>query len=349
MRRAGMHQAASFQAVAHGSDTIQYFQWRKSRGQVEQFHGAVVGHDNTSDTRIFREVSEIGENLKKISEVTGSLTRNEAAILFDYDSLWCLSIAEAYRNMDDDKGFEKILVKNFGALWQLNIGCDFVFANEDFSKYKVIVAPMLFMLKDGLKEKIEEFVRNGGIFISTFISGIVDEDGLTFFDDKCYPFRKLLGVKAEETDSLYDGQYNSVNLFGSTYKCEKYCELAYTEGAEVLGEYLEDFYKGFPAVTANSFGKGKAYYIACDLEPDGYIALYKELLSGVISPDKVVDTPENVSVTMRYSSDARYIFIMNYNDENKEIRLPFDFELLSGNFTDNTLGPYGVAVLKTSL
>ncbi|MBQ8004471.1 MAG: beta-galactosidase trimerization domain-containing protein, partial [Oscillospiraceae bacterium] len=349
LRRPGMHLAASMQAVAHGSDTVQYFQWRKSRGQVEQFHGAVVGHDNSDDTRIFKEVAEVGSTLKKISEVTGSLTKNEVAILFDYDSLWSLCIAEAYRNMDDDKGFEKILVKNFGALWQLNIGCDFVFANEDFSNYKVIVAPMLFMLKEGVKEKIEDFVRNGGIFVSTFISGIVDEDGMTFFDEECYPFRKLLGVKAEETDSLYDGQCNHVSLLGNTYKCEKYCELAYTEGAEVLGEYLEDFHKGFPAVTANSFGKGKAYYIACDLETDGYIALYKELLSGVISSDKVIDTPENVSVTMRYSEDAKYVFIMNFNNKEKELQLPFNYELLSGELVNNIIKPYGVVVLKTAL
>ena len=346
LRRPGMHFLASMQAVAHGSDTVQYFQWRKSRGQSEQFHGAVVGHDNGADTRVFKEVAEVGKELKGIGEIAGSLTSNEVAILFDYDSLWSLRIAQAYRNKDIDKGYSDILMKSYGALWQLNIGCDFVFENDDFSKYKVIIAPMLFMLKKGVKEKIENFVENGGVFVTTFGTGIIDEYGLSFFDKECYPLRKLLGVKAEETDSLYDGQYNSVSMFGCIYESEKYCELAYPEGATVIGKYCEDFYKGMPAITVNDYGKGKAYYIATDLMLDGYIKLYKEWFKDIISSDKVVDTPENVSVTMRYSSEISYIFIMNFNNDVREVNLNFEYEIISGELEDGILKPYGVVILK---
>lgn len=346
LRRPGMLALASMQAVAHGSDTVQYFQWRKSRGQSEQFHGAVVGHDNSGNTRVFREVASLGKELRKLSDIAGTLTDNEVAILFDYDSLWSLRISQAYRNCDWDKGFYNVLHKSFGALWRLNIGCDFVFTNEDFSKYKVIIAPMLFMLKDGLREKIEEYVRNGGIFISTFCSGIVDKDALSFFDDECYPLRKLLGVKCEETDSLYDGQYNSVDVDGEIIRCEKYCELAYAEDATVLGKYCEDFYSGMPAITVNSFGKGRAYYIAADFEKDGYMKLYRRWLSGVISPDKITESPDNVSITRRYGNGCEYIFVMNFNNCEKKVDLPFDYEVLIGDFENKALAPYGITVLK---
>jgi len=346
LRKPGMHLLASMQAVAHGSDTVQYFQWRKSRGQSEQFHGAVVGHDNSEDTRVFRDVTSVGDALKNIGEVAGSLTQNEVAILYDYDSFWSLRLAQAYRNIDEAKGYFNILLKNYGALWQLNIGTDFVFENDDFSKYKVIIAPMLFMLKSGVKEKIESFVENGGTFITTFATGVVDEYGLSFFDKECYLLRKILGVKAEETDSLYDGQYNGINMFGSSYRCEKYCELAYLEGATVLGEYEEDFYKGMPALTVNNYGKGKAYYIAADLMQDGYIRLYDELLKDVISCEKQVSSPENVSITFRCFDNCRYAFIMNFNNSTEIVNLPFNYEVLTGEFADCTLSPYGVAVLK---
>lgn len=346
LRRPGMHLLASMQAVAHGSDTVQYFQWRKSRGQSEQFHGAVVGHDNSEDTRVFRDVTSVGDALKNIGEVAGSLTQNEVAILYDYDSFWSLRLAQAYRNIDEAKGYFNILLKNYGALWQLNIGTDFVFENDDFSKYKVIIAPMLFMLKSGTKEKIESFVEKGGTFITTFATGVVDEYGLSFFDKECYPLRKILGVKAEETDSLYDGQFNSINMFGASFKCEKYCELAYLEGATVLGEYEDDFYKGMPAVTVNNYGKGKAYYVAADLMQDGYITLYDNLLKGVVSPEKVISSPENVSITFRHSDNCHYAFIMNFNNSTEKVNLPFNYEVLTGEFADCTLSPYGVAVLK---
>ncbi len=346
LRCPGVHLLSSMQAVAHGSDTVIYFQWRKSRGQSEQFHGAVVGHDNSDDTRVFKEVAKVGEELKNISEITGSLTKNEVAILFDYDNLWSLRLAQAYRNKDEDKGYLKILQKNYSALWQLNIGCDFVFENDDFSKYKVIVAPMLFMLKSSIKEKIEAFVNSGGVFVTTFGTGIVDEYGLSFFDNECYPLRKLLGVKAEETDALHDGKYNSIKIPGGSYKAEKYCEIAYPEGAEIIGEFQDDFYKGMPAVTVNCYGKGKAYYIAADLMVEGYMKLYKEWFGNVITADKVIESPDNVSVTMRYSSDSCYVFVMNFNNKAEKVNLPFDYKILSGEFDDKTIKPYGVVVLK---
>ena len=346
LRRPGMHLLSSMQAVAHGSDTVQYFQWRKSRGQSEQFHGAVVGHDNSEDTRVFRDVQSVGKALVDIKEVVGSVTRNEAAILYDYDSFWALRIAQAYRNEEHNKGFDRILQKNYGALWQLNIGCDFIFADEEFSNYKVIIAPMLFMLKNGVKEKLEKFVENGGTLVVTFCSAVIDEDALSFFDDKCYPLRKLLGVKAEETDSLYNGQSNSVDLYGKTYSSASYCELAYLEGAEVIGSYNEDFYRGMPAVTVNFYGKGKAYYIATDLDLDGYMALYSNWFKGVISADKVIASPENVSIMMRYSEDNEYVFVLNFNNEEKHVELPFDYEILTGDFEGQNISAYGTVVLK---
>lgn len=342
LRHPGMHLLASMQAVAHGSDTVQYFQWRKSRGQAEQFHGAVVGHDGSDDTRIFKEVAKVGENLKKIEEIAGTLTKNDVAILYDYDSFWSLRLAQAYRNQDCDKGYIDILSKNHRALWQLNIGCDFVFENDDFSEYKAIVAPMLFMLKAGMREKIENYVKAGGIFVTTFGSGIVDENGLSFFGKECYPFRNLLAVKAEETDSLYDGQYNYVNMFGKTYKSEKYCELAYPEGAKVIGTYEKDFYSGMPAVTVNEYGKGRAYYIATDLTLDGYVRLYEEWFGHLFH----INTPENVSIKMRYSTSDTYAFLMNFNNEVKEVNLPFEYEVICGDLSDKKIQPYGVAVCK---
>src|SRR5699024_7990977 len=48
-KRPGMHLLASMQMIAHGSDSNLYFQWRKSRGSSEKFHGAVVDHDNDTE------------------------------------------------------------------------------------------------------------------------------------------------------------------------------------------------------------------------------------------------------------------------------------------------------------
>ena len=58
LKKPGLLQSASLQAVAHGSNSVQYFQIRQSRGSFEKFHGAVIDHYGGSDTRVFNEVTE---------------------------------------------------------------------------------------------------------------------------------------------------------------------------------------------------------------------------------------------------------------------------------------------------
>lgn len=69
------------QAVACGSDTVQYFQWRKGRGSYEQYHGAVIDHLGRSDTRIFKDVAELGALLGSLGELRGSVIKSRAAVI----------------------------------------------------------------------------------------------------------------------------------------------------------------------------------------------------------------------------------------------------------------------------
>lgn len=86
-KRPGLHELSSLQAVACGSNSVQYFQWRKSRGSSEKFHGAVVDHRNGSNTRVFREVSALGQRMEQISDaVYPTCNRPEAAIVFDWET-----------------------------------------------------------------------------------------------------------------------------------------------------------------------------------------------------------------------------------------------------------------------
>ena len=87
LKRPGMDNLASIQAVAHGSDSVQYFQWRKSRGSVEKFHGAVVDHDGTENTRVFRSVAKTGEILEKIEEIPATDEKAKEAKIYDQEKI----------------------------------------------------------------------------------------------------------------------------------------------------------------------------------------------------------------------------------------------------------------------
>ena len=168
-----MHILSSMQAIAHGSDSVQYFQWRKSRGSSEKFHGAVVDHCGYENTRVFKEVSRVGEILKNLDDIVGTYTPSETAVIFDWENRWAiddmLALAESTRKPDET------VKSHYFPFWEKGINVDIIDSTRDFDGYKLIVAPMLYMIKKGVAEKIEKFVRNGGTIVFTYVSGWVDE------------------------------------------------------------------------------------------------------------------------------------------------------------------------------
>ena len=348
-KKPGMHLLSSLQAVAHGSDTVQYFQWRKSRGSVEKFHGAVVGHSGGSKTRVFKEVTSVGESLEKIQEVLGTSVSADVAIIFDWENRWALDNAQALRN--GKMHYEESVIRHYKAFWKKGVPVDII--NEDCEKYKVIVAPMLYMLRKGVAEKIEQFVKNGGKFITTYWSGIVEETDLCFLDGG--PLRKVLGIWSEELDPLYDYEKNSIiftegqNITGE-YEAVEVCDIIHAETAKVLATYGSDYYANMPALTVNQYGKGEAYYIATKCQDDFYDTFYEKIISHNKIKHTLNELPYGVSSQLREGEEADYIFVMNFTKENKEVSLN------QGSYTDLltnevlkdqiVLEPYGVSILK---
>ena len=201
-RRPGVHKLISLQAVAAGSDTVQYFQLRKSRGASEQWHGAVIDHIGTDDTRVFREVADTGRALADIAEAAGSISKNQAAILYDWDNRWAIDNSQALSN--ETKAFDETCISVYAEFMKLCVEPDIISQDSDWSSYKVICAPMLYLLHDGIGEKIASFVRSGGQFLSTYFTGYVDQTTLAQLGGfPAQGLSEILGLKSEEIDTLY--------------------------------------------------------------------------------------------------------------------------------------------------
>lgn len=323
IKRPGMHMLSSMQSIAHGSDSVLYFQWRKGRGASEKFHGAVVDHCGHENTRVFREVTEVGKTLEKIKEVQGSRIKSDVAVIYDWENRWAIDDAQALKK--NKKFYEETCKDHYRAFWKKGVSVDIIDMDCDFSKYKLVVAPMLYMIRPGVAERIEEFVNNGGTFVTTYWSGLVNENDLCFLGGFPGPLRKLTGIWSEEIDSLYDSDRNYMNInnidgLKSIYEVKDYCDVIHAETAKVLATYKDDYYKDMPCLTVNDFGKGKAYYIAArtgmDFNDDFYGKLIKELgLNNAI--DAVL--PEGVTVTERSNGENDYIFVMNFSEEDKTV------------------------------
>ncbi|MDT8715164.1 beta-galactosidase [Clostridium sp. 19966] len=356
LKKPGMHLLSSLQAVAHGSDTVQYFQWRKSRGSSEKFHGAVVDHCGHENTRVFRDVTDVGNALTKLDEVLGTTFDSKVGIVFDWDNRWAANDAKGPRNMG--LHYEKTVQEHYRAFWKKGVPVDVIDMDCDFSKYKVLVAPMLYMVRPGVGERIESFVKAGGTFVATYWSGIVNETDLCFLGGFPGPLKKVLGIWSEEIDALHDGETNElimnesngINLSGK-FECIELCDLIHSEGAEILATYGKDFYAGMPALTVNSFGDGKAYYIAARTKQDFNDAFYGKIIEEA-KLEKSIEAklPEGVTAQYRIDGENKYIFVMNFSNEEKTIELKeADYtNLLTGEAVEKqmVIKPYGIEILK---
>jgi beta-galactosidase len=356
LKQDGMHLLASLHAVAHGSDSVQYFQWRKSRGSSEKLHGAVVDHVGHEHTRVFREVAEVGAVLEQLAKVVGTSVRPDAAIIYDWENRWALHDAEGPRNAG--LHFDEAVKCFYRPLWQHGVPVDVIDMDQDFSKYKLLIAPMLYMVRPGVGERIESFVENGGTFVATYWSGIVDEHDLCFLGGFPGPLRKTLGIWAEEIDALHDGQTNRIamvdgNALGLSANYEYYelYERIHLEGAEALAVYQTGFYTGRPALTVNRFGKGKAYYVASrNKEP-----FFSDVLGKIIAEGRfrrAIDTelPEGVTAQMRTDGTRDFVFLLNFNPEERSVALDGDdyTDLLQGVAVQGELklAGHGVRILQ---
>jgi beta-galactosidase len=277
------------------------------------------------------------------------------AIIYDWENMWAMNDAQGPRR--GDKGYLDDCKAHYRPFWDRGIPVDVIDMEQDLSRYKLVVAPMLYMLRPGVAERIEAFVRAGGTLVTTYWSGIVDENDLCFLGGFPGPLRQVIGIWAEEIDALYPGDRNGVlpvpdNALGldGEYAARELCELIHAESAEVLAEYAADFYAGRPALTVNRFGEGKAYHIASRNDDrfldDFYGALARDL--GLLrSLD--ADLPPGVSAQLRTDGERAYVFLMNFTPAPARVDLGNSgyTDLLTGAQVSGEaeLAAYGVMVL----
>ena len=380
VKRPGVMRLLSYQAVAHGADTVMFFQLRQSIGACEKYHAAIIPHSNNANTRSFKECAFLGEELKNLGDVIlDSRLDAKVAIVFDWDNWWAVefssgpSIALKYVEQ---------IEKYYKAFHNLNIAVDFVEGNSNLSKYSLVIAPVLYMLKEGVSDNFKKYVSKGGNFITTYFSGYVNENDLVTIGGYPAELRDMLGLWIEEIDALTPEMSNSIefintitnsnvnnvnidnnytyntfdqallNSMKSSYKCDLVCDIINLEGATPLAVYGSDFYKGRPVLTSNKYGNGLAYYIGAsptqELLNDFALTLSKEmnLLNGF-------EIKEGVEITQRFKNNYCLTFILNHNDYKINLNLADNeyINLLNNQYIKNSinLNPKDVAILKRIL
>lgn len=332
LKRPGQMAATELQAVAHGADTVQFFQLKQAIGGSEKFHSAVISHSQRTETRVFKEVTELGEKLEKTgSTILGSKTKAKVGIVFDWNNFWSYEYIDG---ITQDLDYVESILDYYKQFYKRNIPMDIISVDDDFSQYDLVVAPVLYMIKSGLAEKIDQYVKKGGNFVASYLSGIVNENDSVYLGGYPGPLKDVLGIWVEESDAVIPGQKITVSLDNNNYQANLICDLLHLEGAHALGNYNSEFYKETPAVSENKWGKGTSWYIGTQLDEAGLSKIFDHLIS-IVNIKSLVETKTDLEITKRVTKSGKELyFVLNMSNDTKD--LPSEFDAYKNLFTDKS-------------
>jgi len=342
----------AYSHLASGANMVEYWHWHSLHYGQETYWKGILSHD-LEPNRIYREAARIGHEFQRLGpRLVNFQPEADVAILVSLDSHDGIQ----FMPFDDHVNYMTILRQMYGALYRLNIGVDFVFPEQDnFSDYKVILVPPLYVASDELLNRLAGYVRNGGHLVMSFKSGFANEYSTVRWEKAPGPLRKAAGFYYQEFSNLR----KPLALQGDPYQAggqnrvSVWAEMLIPETARVLARYDHPFFSKYPAITRNNYGKGTLTYEGTYLSDELQRKVLLEVLemAGLTGPDQQLPAPvrvkrgvNNAGRTMRY--------YLNYSAAEQTFQYPYKSgtELISGDRIARnamvTLAPWDLAIIE---
>lgn len=337
----------SYQAVARGADGVMFFQWRQSRAGAEKFHSAMVPHGPVDSSPVWREVKQLGQELRGLDGVCGTRLRAPVAILLDWESWWALELpakpSNRVRQLDQ-------LDDYYRPLFASNIVADFAHPEDDLSGYRLVLVPNLYLVSDKAALNLASFVKEGGSLVMSLFSGVVDQFDQIRLGGYPDPFAELLGIRIADWLPLSDGDRRTVSFVDGTQgRADLWSELIEPAGAEVLARFSGSKLDGRPAVTRHRFGAGTATYLGTRLDQPAMERVLRSAWTEA-GAEPAIEAPAGVSALRRYGPRSSILFLLNHRDVDVDVPvLQAGVNLIDGSAVHAglfRLRPYGAAVIR---
>ncbi len=347
--------------LSSGANMVEYWHWGSIHSGQETYWKGVLSHDLEPD-RAYAEVSRTAHELQKIgTHLVNLKIKNQVAILYSVDSANAIDFMPFTSSGPQWSGTKPVadyssLVHQFHrALYNLNVGTDFVFPEDtDFSPYKLLIVPALYIADDALLQKISDYVKNGGHVVMTFKSGFCNENSMVRWTRQPGPLREAAGFSYQEFSNLETPLALKGDPFhaGAENKAMYWAEFLMPEHAQALAYYDHPFFGRWPAITRNQFGAGTLTYEGTFLSDALQQRVLLETLKsiGIAGPDQ--DLPASVRVKHGVNGFGKRIhYFLNYSSEEKSFKYAYGagIDLLSGRSVGASpihLGPWDLAIVE---
>lgn len=311
----GMIKGYALQAFVHGADTVVHFRWRTANIGAEMHWHGLLDHSNVPGRRFF-EFEALCREADQLECMQGSRIKADVAILFSFQNEYALHI----QPQTDGYYYLEQLQRLHRAFTALGLNVDIISQQEDLAGYRMVCAPEMYVEEKGVKEKLENFAKQGGTVILTCRSGVKDEHNNAFMTQLPGAYRTMAGVHAVEYAPIGWDHVPVRFTDGTETEAKQWCDLLEADTAEVLARYNGDYFSGMAAVTKNAFGKGNVYYIGTV----GTQSLYDHLILQAAEEAElpvIKGIPKRVEIVTRTGDHGTARFVFNNDTEEKTFTL----------------------------
>lgn len=317
----GQLRLQAYSHLASGAIGTLYWNWHSIHSGYETYWRGVLSHDLDTNP-VYEEACIIGKEWAKLGEkISGLWKKNEIALVIDNHSLSALN----WFPIDKDLSYNDVVRWMYDSLYEMNLECDVVDVRAlDPSRYKMIVTPALYSVPEEMLKKLETFVREGGVLVSSFRSFVADEYLRVYHDKAPHLLHECFGMS-----------YNQFTEPGRTRLKGKevryFAELLKREGAESMADYEHKYWGRYAGMTHHVFGEGHAYYLGCWTCKETLKELYRTAAeaAGISCPELAWP----VTVRSGVNREGKQIhYLLHYSEEEQEILCPYDkvVDLLTG-------------------
>jgi beta-galactosidase len=349
---------------AHGAEGDMRFHWRQFLGGIEQDLGGILDHAGRK-TRSWEATRIAHEWLQKLPDLEIEDFPARIAVVDNWKCGWAFQSLQARLN-----NYFYVIEGVYKSLFRLGMLIDIANADDDFSRYDVVIFPSHLFADEGLAARLNAFVARGGTVIAMPLS-------FTHTDKVRYStaippihMTDLFGIEILEGHLDRDDLNNDTTHLGHDilamtaimpieplrYKlsspipaldgaiAERYFTwLKPAEGTEVLASYATSHYAGQAAITRKIHpGGGRAYFLGTFLDE----SIQREVFR-IAAADAGVEMVPPVNPGMEIVPTKRHIIYLNFNDKPNEEPLPAG-KVIVGEAKGGKLklAPYGFAVVK---
>jgi beta-galactosidase len=351
--------------IANGADMVEYWHWSSIAANQETYWKGILSHDQEPN-RVYAEVSRTAHELEKVGpHLVGLKIQNQVAILWSRDSANAIGFMpfSTTASLPWEPGhatasYDSLVQQIHKSLYALNVGSDFVFpTTQDFSAYKVLIVPALYISDDALLQRISDYVKNGGHVVMTFKSGFANENSAVRWVRAPGPLREAAGFSYQEFSNLAHPIALKGDPFhvGAANQASNWAEFLMPEHAQPVAFYDHPFFGKWPAITENHYGPGTLLYEGTYLSDALQTAVLRSVLdkTGLTGADQQV--PPAVHVQHGVNRMGRRLhYYFNYSAAPVDVSYSYasGSSLLDGKSVSAgqqlTLSPWDVAIVEES-